>query len=170
MNHQDVYSILNLFGEHVPPDSRLTLLGGSALILLGNSRETVDIDFVGDDINPSELHRRIIQIAKDNKILLDIVPIEHFVPLPQGSEERVIPVGQFGNLNVFVADPYSIALSKIDRGLANDYADIEFLLAQGHIALDMLTKIVESTLAKAGKYDLDPDFLKHFEELKSRLK
>ena len=69
MDHQDVYSILNLFGEQVPPDSHLTLLGGSALILLGNSRETIDIDFVGDDINPSDLHRLIIQIAKENKIL-----------------------------------------------------------------------------------------------------
>ena len=170
MDHQDVYSILNLFGEQVPPDSHLTLLGGSALILLGNSRETIDIDFVGDDINPSDLHRLIIQIAKENKILLDVVPIEHFIPLPEGSAERIISVGQFGNLSVFVADPYSIALSKIDRGLVNDYTDIEFLLAKGHITVDALTKIVETTIAKAGKYDLDPDFLKHFEELKSRLK
>lgn len=169
MDHQDVYSILNLFGEQVPPESQITLLGGSALILLGNSRETIDIDFVGDDINPSELHRRIIQIAKENKILLDIVPIEHFIPIPQGSEKRVIPVGQFGNLNVFVADPYSIALSKIDRGLANDFADIEFLINKGHINLNALTKIVKDTTAKAGKYDLDPNFLQHFEELKSRL-
>ena len=98
------------------------------------------------------------------------MPIEHFIPLPHGSEERIIPVGQFGNLSVFVADPYSIALSKIDRGLANDYTDIEFLLAKGHIALDTLTQIVENTIAKAGKYDLDPEFLKHFEELKLRLK
>lgn len=170
MDHQDVYSILNLFGEKVPPESRITLLGGSALILLGNSRETIDIDFIGDDINPSELHRLIIRIAKENKILLDVVPIEHFIPLPKDSEERAIHIGQFGNLSVFVADPYSIALSKIDRGLANDYADIEFLLANRHVTLDMLTKIVQSTIAKAGKYDLDPDFHKHFEELKSRLK
>ncbi len=91
MDHQDVYSILNLFGEQVPPKSQITLLGGSALILLGNSRETIDIDFIGDDINPSDLHRLIIQIAKENKILLDVVPIEHFVPLPQDSEERVHP-------------------------------------------------------------------------------
>ena len=169
MDHQDVYSILNLFGEKVPPESKITLLGGSALILLGNSRETIDIDFIGDDVNPSELHRHIVQIAKENKILLDIVPLEHFIPLPQDSEERAISIGQFGNLSVFIADPYSIALSKIDRGLANDYADIEFLLAKGHIILDMLTKIVQSTIAKSGKYDLNPDFLNHFEELKSRL-
>lgn len=170
MDNQDVYSILKLFGEQVPPESKITLLGGSALILLGNSRETIDIDFIGDDVNPSELHRHIIQIAKENKILLDVVPIEHFIPLPEDSEKRIISVGEFGNLSVFIADPYSIALSKIDRGLANDYTDIEFLLAKGHITLDMLTNIVQSTIAKAGKYDLDPDFLKHFEELKSRLK
>lgn len=91
MNYQDIANILNLFGQKVPPGSHITLLGGGALILLGNERETLDIDFIGDDITPSELHRQIIQIAKENKILFDIVPLEHFIPLPAGSNERAIP-------------------------------------------------------------------------------
>ncbi len=170
MNYQDIYNILNLFGEKVPPGSHLTLLGGGALILLGNDRETVDIDFIGDDINPNELHRQIIQISKENKILFDIVPLEHFIPLPAGSTERTIPIDQFGNLSVSVADPYSIALSKVDRGFVNDYDDILFLITNGHIKLNQLEKIVQDAVSKAGKYDLNPDILLHLQELKSNFK
>ena len=45
--------------------SRLYLVGGGALVLLGSPRLMVDIDFVGDDISPSELHKTILQIAKE---------------------------------------------------------------------------------------------------------
>ncbi|NOH02378.1 MAG: hypothetical protein HND47_10725 [Chloroflexi bacterium] len=167
MNYQDIATILNLFGQKVPPGSHITLLGGGALILLGNDRETLDIDFIGDDINPSELHRQIIQIAKENKILFDIVPLEHFIPLPAGSNERAIPIEQFGNLSVSVADPYSIALSKVDRGFVNDYDDILFLITNGHVNLNQLEKMVQEAVSKAGKYDLNPDILLHLKELKS---
>ncbi len=170
MNHIELQSVLTTLGERVPPASRLTLIGGSALILLGSPRLTVDIDFVGDDVNPNELHRQIIKIASELKILIDPVPIERFIPLPQGSEQRTIPIAQFGNLNVYVADPYSIALSKVDRGLDNDYEDIVFLIQQNHINLKKLEAIVQNAVTNAGKYDLHPDILAHFQELKKRLK
>jgi hypothetical protein len=53
----------------------LILVGGSALALLGSPRLTIDIDFVGDDVHPSELHRTIVQIAMDLKIHVEPVPI-----------------------------------------------------------------------------------------------
>jgi len=170
MDYLELQDLLNFVGEQVLPNSNLTLLGGGALILLGNSRHTADIDIVGDDINPSPLHRQIIQVAKEKNILIDIVPIERFIPLPQGSDQRVIPIAQFGNLNIFVADPYSIALSKVDRGLDNDYADIEFLIENNHITLKTLETIVQNAAAKAGKHDLNPDILNHLQELKLKLK
>lgn len=170
MDYSELQSILAKLGEHVPPASRLTLIGGSAMILLGSPRLTMDIDFVGDDVNPSDLHRQILQTAKELKILIDPVPIDRFIPLPKGSEQRAIPIAQFGNLNVYVADPYSIALSKIDRGLDNDYADIVFLIRHHHINLKDLENIVQSAVSKAGKFDLHPDILAHLQELISRLK
>ncbi len=140
------------------------------MILLGSPRLTMDIDFVGDDVNPSELHRQILQTAKELKILIDLVPIDRFIPLPKGSEQRAIPIAQFGNLNVYVADPYSIALSKVDRGLDNDYADIVFLIQHHFINLKDMENIVQNAVSKAGKFDLHPDILAHLQELKKRLK
>lgn len=161
--------MLTTIGERVPPASRLTLIGGSALILLGSARLTLDIDFVGDDVHPNELHLQIMKIAKELRIQVEPVPIERFVPLPEGSEQRAIPMGQFGNLNVYVADPYSIAISKVDRGLETDFDDLVFLIQHNHIDLKKLERLLQDALPQAGKFDFHPDVLSHFQELKKRL-
>ncbi|MCX6053324.1 MAG: hypothetical protein NTZ74_00120 [Chloroflexi bacterium] len=60
MDNPQIQSILQVLGERVPPLSSLYLVGGGALVLLGSSRLTIDIDFIGDDISPSELHKTIM--------------------------------------------------------------------------------------------------------------
>jgi len=170
MDYLELENALTQLGKRLPPFSQLTLIGGSALLLLGNPRLTMDIDFIGDDIQPNELHRQVIQIARELKIQMEPVPLGSFIPLPKGSEEREIPIAQFGNLNVYVADPYSIALSKIDRGLDSDLEDVAFLIQNRHIRLTELETIVKNAISKAGKFDLHPDILAHLQELKSRLK
>jgi len=169
MNNTEIQAILRTLGERVPPDSRLVLVGGSALALLGSPRSTIDIDFVGDDIQPEPLHQTILQIARELKIHVEPVPLNRFVPLPAGSGERSLNIGQFGNLEVYVADPYSIALSKLDRGLDTDLDDIVFLIRRNYIALDELERITREALPQAGKYDFNPDILAHLQALKMRL-
>lgn len=170
MDNTEIQSILQTLGERVPPASRLVLIGGSALALLGSPRLTIDIDFVGDDVHPNELHRIIIQIARELKIHVEPVPIERFIPLPEGSDERNIRIGQFGNLEIYVADPYSIALSKLDRGLDTDLDDIVFLIQHNLATLDELERITRDALAHARKFDFNPEILAHLQELKIRLK
>lgn len=170
MDYSELENALTQLGERLPPQSQLTLIGGSALLLLGSPRLTMDIDFIGDDIKPNELHRQVIRIAQEMKIQMEPVPLERFIPLPKGNEERSIPIAQFGNLNVDVADPYSIALSKVDRGLDSDFDDIMFLIGKNHITLEELERITKNAVSKAGKFDLHPDILAHLQELKSRLK
>jgi hypothetical protein len=148
----------------------LILVGGSALALLGNSRLTIDIDFVGDDVNPSKLHKTILQAAKELKISVEPVPLGRFIPLPKGSAERVIHIGKFGNLEIYVADPYSIALSKLDRGFDTDLADIVFLVQTNHVNFDDFKHMVREAIHHAGQFDFHPDILEHLQELKNRLK
>jgi hypothetical protein len=169
MDITEIQTILKKLGERVPPDSDIILVGGSALALLGNSRLTIDIDFVGDDIHPNELHMTLLQAAKELKISVEAVPLDRFIPLPEGSEDRIIYIGQFGNLGIYVADPYSIALSKLDRGFDTDLADIVFLIQTGRIKLDEFEKMLNNALPHAGKFDFNPDILNHWQELKNRL-
>jgi hypothetical protein len=170
VDNTEIQSILKTLGEHVPPASRLILVGGSALALLGSPRLTLDIDFVGDDVHPNELHQAIMQIARELKIHVEPVPIERFIPLPEGSEQRIIRIGQFGNLEIYVADPYSIALSKLDRGFDTDLDDIVFLICHNHVTLQELEHITQNSLSLARKFDLHPEILAHLQELKTRLK
>lgn len=170
MDNTEIQSILQTLGGRVPPDSRLTLVGGGALALLGSPRPTIDIDFVGDDIQPEALHKTILQAARELKVYVEAVPLERFIPLPEGSAERSIRIGQFGNLEVFVADPYSIALSKLDRGFDTDFDDIVFLIQRSHITLVELERITREALSQAGKFDFNPDMPAHLDELKKRLK
>ena len=93
-----IRSFLQILGERLPSLSRLYLVGGGALVLLGSPRLTIDIDFTGDDIAPSELHKSIMQITKEQIIYIKPVAIERFIPLPDGSEERTLRIGLFGNL------------------------------------------------------------------------
>ena len=170
MDNTEIQSILKTIGERVPPASHLILVGGGALVLLGSPRLTIDIDFIGDDVHPIELHRTIMQIARELKIHVEPVPIECFVPLPEGSEQRSIRIGQFGNLEIYVADPYSIALTKLDRGFDTDLDDIVFLIQHNHVTLKELERITRNALSQAHKFDFNPEIRDHLQELKIRLK
>ncbi len=97
------------------------------------------------------------------------MPLDKFIPLPQGSEGRVIRVGQFGNLEIFIADPYSIALSKLDRGADTDYDDLVFLVQHNHVDMNEFERMVQEAPPHARQFDFHPDILKHLQELKKRL-
>jgi len=170
MDNAEIQAILQNMGERVPPSSQLVLIGGGALTLLGSPRLTADIDFIGDDVHPNSLHQLIMQIAKELQIHVELVPLERFIPLPKGSEERSIRIGQYGNLEIYIADPYSIALSKLDRGLETDIDDIIFLIQRNFITLPELERFTREAVSQARKFDLHPDILAHLQDLKDQLK
>ena len=170
MDNAEIQSVLQAMGARVPPASQLTLVGGSAMALLGSQRLTIDIDFIGDDLHPNPLHQKILQIARELKVYAEPVPLDRFVPLPKGNEARTIRIGQFGNLEIYVADPYSIALSKLDRGADTDYDDLVFLAQNHYIGMDEFERMVMDALPQANKFDFNPDILEHLQELKNRLK
>ena len=91
-------------------------------------------------------------------------------PITGRNQERVIRIGQFGNLEVFVADPYSIALSKLDRGLDTDFDDLLFLIQSNYVNMDEFERILSSALPHARQFDFSADILEHLQELKNRLK
>ena len=169
MDNAEIQSILQTMGAQVPPSSRLILIGGSALSLLGSPRPTIDIDFIGDDIHPEPLHQTILRIAEELEVDAEPVPLDKFIPLPQGNEERTIRIGSFGNLEIFIADPYSIALSKLDRGADTDYDDLVFLVQHNHVDMNEFEHMVQEALPHAHQFDFNPDILKHLQELKNRL-
>lgn len=170
LTRESIQEFLTRLGSRYPKQVTLYLLGGSALILLGSSRDTLDIDYVGDDVQKDDFQKLIEEIADGLELETEAVPIERFIPLPEGNEQRKIRIGQFGNVDVYITDPYTIALSKLDRGMDHDLEDIAFLIQGNYINLKELEAIVQNAISKAGKFDLHPDILAHLRELQIRLK
>lgn len=50
-------------------------MGSNVLVLLGNPRPNVKIDFIGDDLSPTTLHRTILQFAQVQYIYMNAVPL-----------------------------------------------------------------------------------------------
>ncbi len=158
----EIQTFLDALGERYTRPATLYLLGGSALCLLGNPRRTIDIDytFIAPSSDIEQLTATIDAIAEELRLDLEVVPIEEFIPLPDGSEQRHRWVGQFGQVAVYIYDPYSIALSKLSRGFEADLQDVLFLLRQKIITLPELSQFVESTLPKAKEFDINSSELR----------
>lgn len=165
-----IYAFLRILSERYPHAARLTLLGGSALCLLGSDRPTLDIDYVGDDLRKTDFQHLIEQVAKELQIELEAVPIEQFVPIPAGAEERRLFIGRFHQLDVYVLDPYTIALSKLDRGFDTDLEDVAFLIQRGSVTVDELEQVMSEAVARAREFAMDAAALRsHLLTVKSIL-
>ncbi len=148
------------------------LLGGSALSLLGNPRETLDIDYTTDLglENQKEFDAVINQVASQLKLDVEAVPLGEFIPLPPDASSRRQFIGRYGNVDVYLFDLYSIALSKIARGFDSDLDDVIFMLKKKLINLETLEQYFDTILPDVPKADIDPrEFQQYFDELKKRL-
>lgn len=150
-----IRALLTEVGNRYPQPATLLLLGGGALRLLGSSRPTLDLDYVGHDLHKTALQEVIEQVAQEMHLEVEAVPIEEFVPLPDYAQQRRLAVGQFGSIAVYILDPYTIALSKIDRGFDTDLEDVIFLIRQGLITLAQLEAVVNTAVVQAQAFNLN---------------
>lgn len=164
-------SFLHRLGERYPGQGALYLLGGCALGLLGNPRTTVDIDYTLEfETGALEQFQEVFaDLAVEMRLDVDEVPLAEFVPLPPHARERRRLVGRYGNLDVYIFDLYSIALSKIARGFEADLEDVLFLLYEDLIEFGELERHFNTILPKATKADIIPsEFRDYFEEIRRR--
>jgi hypothetical protein len=163
---------LTRLGERYSNPVTLYLLGGSALLLLGNPRQTLDIDYT-TDLNPRQqqtLETIMIQLAAQYRLDVEAVPIAEFVPLPPGAETRRRFIGRFGQIDVYLYDLYTIALSKIARGFDTDLEDVVYLIKADLIDLAELQRHFQTILPRAAQADIVPgEFQQYFHDLLKRL-
>ena len=162
---------LHRLGERFPFPGSVYLLGGSALCLLGNPRVTQDVDYTYE-LNPEAaqtFENVVAKLADEMHLDLESVPLGEFIPLPPLAYERRRSVGRFGQLDVYIFDPYSIALSKIARGFEADLEDVLFMLDANLIEFVELERLFQAILPDAPKADIDrQEFTTYFEEVRHR--
>ena len=73
-------------------------------------------------------------------------------------------------LDVFIFDLYSIALSKVARGFESDLEDVMFMLSQNLIRFSELDRYASAILPNLAQSNVDPkEFRAYFEEIRRRV-
>ena len=103
------------------------LTGGATAVLVGWRATTIDVD-VALEPEQDELLRALPQIKQELDINVELASPGDFIPLPSEWRERSIGVAQEGSLSFAHFDPYSQALSKLERGHRHDLEDVEELM------------------------------------------
>ncbi len=170
---REIRGFLEALGREFHGRAQIYLVGGATIVLEGLRATTLDID-LSIDVDPA-LHGELIQAIRrlKDRMQLNIEEASpgDFIPLPAGAQDRRIWIGQFGGIDAFHFDLYSVALGKIDRGQEKDFEDVEGLLAAGKIEFERLRRYYEDVHPRCGKESLrqDPERLRrHFEALETR--
>lgn len=148
-----------------PESAKIYLFGGSALLMIGGRRITANVDYTIDS-SANALRRAISEIGAEMGLDIEESAPAQFMPLPGGVETRHKLIGQYGQLDVYVFDPYSIAAMKLDRAFERDIEDVRFLLSTGAIDLNFLETCVEDV---ARRYDEPIKLRQNFAEMKRGL-
>jgi len=111
-------------GQAVPAGTRMYLTGGATAVLEGWRPSTVDIDVRFEPDSDAALSR-ISEIKERLSVNVELASPLDFLPALPGWQERSRFRFREGSLEVFDFDPYSQALSKLERGFELDLEDVD---------------------------------------------
>lgn len=135
-------------GRVVAPGARMYLTGGATAVLEGWRDSTVDIDVRFEPDSDAALGR-IKDLKEELSVNVELASPLDFLPPLDGWQERSRFRFREGNLEVFDFDPYSQALSKLQRGFELDLKDVQSMVSSGQVEpvrLLELYKGIESEL------------------------
>jgi hypothetical protein len=168
---EKLHSFLQKLGQLYPGLVKLYLLGESALCLSGNPRVAAEIDYCFDleSGDPLDFEAIVNRLANEFQLALRLVEPAEIIPLPPDAYQRRRFFGRYGDLEAYVFDLYSIALSKISRGFETDLDDVVFMLRKKLIAIDELERLFNIILSESALSSFDPkEFKVYFAEIKRR--
>lgn len=117
-------------GENV--EATVYLAGGATAVLLGWRTTTIDVD-IRLEPDSDELLRRIPPLKEELELNVELASPLDFLPAPPGWRDRSPLIQQHAAISFRHMDLYAQALSKVERGHAQDQADVEAMLARGLI-------------------------------------
>lgn len=129
-------------GRAVAPGTRMYLTGGATAVLEGWRESTVDIDVRFEPDSDAALSR-IAEIKERLAVNVELASPLDFLPPLDGWRERSSFRFREGNLEVFDFDPYSQALSKLQRGFELDLDDVHSMVGAGRVESEKLRQLFE---------------------------
>lgn len=131
---------------------RIYLTGGATAVVEGWRAATLDIDLRFEP-ESNDLLRAIPALKESLGVNVELAS----PPELPGWRERSPLVFRDGNVDVHHFDPYSQALSKIERGFGHDREDVRELIARGLVEPARLSELFTSIEADLFRYPaIDP--------------
>lgn len=132
VEREKLLSLMEALGRRVRSPGRIYLTGGATALLHGWRPMTVDVDLKADP-EPSGLFEAIAMLKDELAVNIELACPSDFIPELPGWRERCLFIASHGQLEYYHYDPYSQALSKIERGHPRDLKDAEAMLLAGLI-------------------------------------
>lgn len=121
---------MRAIGAAARQETRVYFTGGASAVLLGWRPATIDVDLVFEP-ERDEVFRAIADLKETLQINVELASPAHFLPPVPGWAERCVFIGREGRASFFHYDFYSQALAKIERGHAQDAADLRSMIDDG---------------------------------------
>lgn len=118
------------------------LTGGATAVLEGWRESTVDIDVRFEPDSDAALSR-LGEVKERLAVNVELASPLDFLPPLDGWRERSRFRFREGDLEVFDFDPYSQALSKLERGFELDLADVRSMVDSGQVKPGKLRELFE---------------------------
>ncbi|MFQ5686368.1 MAG: DUF6036 family nucleotidyltransferase [Candidatus Scalindua sp.] len=150
--------------ELIEEDIDIYLLGGCALILLGATRTTQDIDFEIKGAS-DETIERIQQFCNDENIPVNFsedVGKWGMVSI-NSNRSTTLPYCSFGRIKVRILDPFDMIIGKIERFTDIDIQDVTFLIGKFSIEAEELLAVFAKALHRSVKSEKNFLFRKQVE-------
>jgi hypothetical protein len=136
----------------IPTDRvRIYLTGGATAVLEGWRQSTIDID-VRFEPESDALLRELVAVKQRLDVNVELASPSDFIPELPGWRDRSPLVFREGNVDVHHFDPYSQALSKIERGFEHDLADVRAMIERGLVEPSRLAELYDAIEPQLYRY------------------
>jgi len=151
-----LHALMEAFGKRVKTAGRIYLTGGATALLHGWRQMTIDVDLKADP-EPQGFFEAIATLKDELSINIELASPSDFIPELPDWKSRSIFIARHGLIDFFHYDPYSQALSKLERGHTRDLADVKAMLDIGLIRSTTLLAFFEEIEPRLIRYPaLDP--------------
>jgi hypothetical protein len=152
-----IRELMREIGRRARGPGRIYLTGGATAVLLGFRESTIDVD-VKLEPEPDGVFEAIAMLKDELELNVELAAPDQFIPPLPGWSDRSLFIERHGPVDFFHYDLRAQALSKIERGHAQDVRDVEALLAGGHVdRAELRSAFAEIEPALVRYPALDPD-------------
>jgi hypothetical protein len=137
---QKLEALMTAMGLRVKGPGSIYLTGGATALLHGWRPMTVDVDLKGDP-EPAGFFEAIAALKDELSVNIELASPSDFIPELPDWRERSIFIARRGLIDFYHYDPYSQALSKLERGHSRDLTDVEAMLHRDLIRRDLIFEL-----------------------------